>query len=348
LRNAEPYEAGLRLADRLLSYETDGNEARLETKRLALEAGTARHAAAISKLGWGDLAKTRPDVLDKDVGVEAIDALTLKVTFVDRAVPLVATAFRAVPRHAVKPGWTHPDRIVTSGPYALDRWTRDEVALRRVGRGPSPASIVLKVPVMGAEAWVLYEAGMLDWIDRDWVPEAKIEALKQSGDLRASAGPAVLSLVVAAKGPLAKESLKLGLSTAFDRAPLATAAGPGSIAAEGGRDLAAAMTAFLAEAPDLSKFPKINLLYWKSPEIEAVAKLVRDQLQNDLALRVRIDVREWPAYAKAFDEGDYDLALQLQVRPSGIPLVRPGTWTVAKAHVTIPESRRLVDVRLRK
>ncbi|MBI4565916.1 MAG: hypothetical protein HY716_14605 [Planctomycetes bacterium] len=406
IRQARAYTDSLRLADLLLAYDTEGPTGRKEIGALALAVASPRHAASLRKAAAqeadeevkADLqqaleaAARRADVTEASVGIEAPEARTLRVTlerpapgFVERASTL---PFAPVPEHVVRANrdrWTQPQHLVTCGPYRLEKWTRDEMVLVRAGASEGPPRILLRMLDRPAEAWPLYERGELDWLDRPLVPPERLESLRESGELRTAAiGPAICLRINAARDPFSKAPVRRAIAQAIDRARLVKSAWPGAeerTSMTGGdgcsapaRDLAAALTALVAESPDLSKFPRINFLYWKGFEAEAVAQALKEQLEENLAVRIRVDAREWPAYLQALETGEYDVALVAWVPEPGdplgfldlvtggrekgeatllneawlVPLLRGGDFVAAKPHVQVLPGWNLNRVRVKR
>ncbi|HKS16101.1 MAG TPA: ABC transporter substrate-binding protein [Planctomycetota bacterium] len=398
IKNARAWHEAEALAGRLLQYESEGPAGRLEIANAVKASGTKRHLAAVQaamRVEKNDeqLAalvvttlqlKDRADVDVSSVGIKAVDARTLRVTL---EIPhpgfpqLAATSpFRPVPEHVVaakRDQWMHPGNLATCGVFGVEKWTRQGLVLGRLLAGEGVARISLVSSDLTGEVWPLYERGAVEWIDRAFVPLEKIEALATAGEIRAVAGPGVIFL--RSKLEL-KPGLRRAIALSMDRAPLAKKAGPGSeetrSLAGGGeapaRDLVAALTALAAEFPDL-KVPRLRLLVWKDPVTEDLARAVRDQLEESLALSIRIDLREGQPYQAAVLAGDYDLALAsfapeagdpagvLDLFPEGrtvgeksllesalaVPLVREGEWFAAKPQVKAKPGDPLSKVALK-
>ena len=399
IKNARAWHEAEALSGRLLLYESEGPAGRAEIVRAAKEMGSKRHAGAMreaiavekdERLKAGleeslEAAGRREDLAGSAVGIRAVNARTLEVTLESpRAgfAQLASTSpFLPVPEHVVKARrdqWTHPDTLVTCGEYKLERWTRDGLVLARSGAGDGPARVAFATADRAADAWTLYERGVVDWLDRSLVPPEKLEALAASGELRSAPGAAVSFLRLSDK---VKPGLRRAIALGIDRAALAKRAGPGSVetrslagSAEGpARDLVAAMAALAGEFPDL-KLPRLRLLVWKDPAAEELARAVREQVEEALAVSVRIDLREGPPYRDAIAAGDFDLALTTFAPEAGdpagvldlfaegraagekpllesalaVPLVREGEWFVAKPRVQAKWGMPLSDVRLTK
>ncbi len=399
IKNARAWHEAELLAARLLLYESEGPAGRAEIAKAVGKLGSKRHAAAVRAAMDIEknseqqaalvvatlLMKDREDLDVSAVGIKAVDARTLRVTL-EAPRPgfaqLAATSpFLPVPEHVVaarRDQWIHPDNLVTCGDWGVEMWARGGLVLKRVAAGGGFVRIAFATADRIADAWPIYERGSVDWIDRSLVPPEKIEALVASGEIRSAPGPGVSFLRLNAT---MKAGLRRAVALAVDRAPLAKKSGPGSIEtrslARGGegpaRDLVAALAALAAEFPDL-KTPRLRLLLWKEPAAEELARAVRDQLEESLALSVRIDLREGPPYQAALAAGEYDLALASFTPEAGdpagvldlfaegrtlgekallesalaVPLIREGEWFAAKPRVDAKPGTPLSTVRLKK
>jgi ABC-type oligopeptide transport system substrate-binding subunit len=399
IRNARAFHDAARLADRLLLYESEGPSGRAEIARLAKESGSKRHAGGLKEAAAQEkggalkaaleealgAAERREDLGEAAVGIEAVDPRTLRVTLESPrpGFPELAatTPFLPVPEHVVRERrekWTHPQNLVTCGAYRLEKWIRDEIVLTRAGAGEGPGRISIRLRDRITEGWALYERGEADWIDASLVPPEKVESLVAAGEIRAAPGPAVMFLRFNAAS---KPGLRRAVALAIDRESLANKAGPGTAeartlagAAEApARDLAAALTALAEAYPDL-KAPRVRLLTWKGGLAEAAGRALREQLEETLALAVRLDLREGPAYLEALAAGEYDLAVAsfapeagdpsgaLDLLPEGralgekkvletalaVPLIREGLWFAAKPRVEARPGWPLWRTRLKK
>ena len=394
IKGARAWHGSQVLSARLLLYENSSPAERADIAQAVGRSGTRRHAAALLEAatdGAKDareaitVATGRDDLSLDSVGIKAVDARTLQVTLeAPRAgFPELAatTPFLPVPEHVVtakRDQWVHPGNLVTCGGFGVDKWTREGLVLKRALAGDGVNRVAFATMDRPVDVWPLYERGTIDWLDRSLVPPEKVEALVASGDIRSAPGSSVAFLRMNAS---TKTGLRRAIAQAVDRAPLAKKAGPGSAesrsltgGAEGpARDLAAAMTSLASEYPDL-KVPRLRLLTWKDPAAEELARAVRDQLEEALALAIRIDLREGPAYQVALAAGEYDLAMASFAPEAGdpagfldlftegralgeknlldeafaVPLVREGEWFAAKPRVQARWGMPLSDVRLKK
>lgn len=391
IAGAREYHDGLRLSRALLDYESTGNGGRDALIELAGSAGTGRHVAGLKAaaesegdpgrrgrlVNAAEQAESREDAVPESVGITAGMDRTLRIrgSFGPARREPLHLPWLPVPRHVVTAhpaDWTHPQHLVSCGPYRVEKWTRGEVSLVRAGAGASPSRVAILPLERPAEAWPLYEKGALDWIDGSLVPPEKLEALVKADELRSEPSASVWALQAMKRGALEKDGIRRAVAQGLLRSALAQAAGvrASEVASLEGvevpaRDLPAALAAIVTEHPDLSKFPRLNLLAPKGGPGEALAKLVREQLQGDLGLSVRLDLRERPAWEKAFAGGEYDLAVaEFFAPPKGdgdppdpmraaalkdcsvIPLVRTSRHDAAKSGVTAGPGHALADVRL--
>jgi ABC-type oligopeptide transport system substrate-binding subunit len=399
IKNARAWHDAESLAGRLLLYESEGPAGRAEIAQAVAKFGTKRHAGAVraaveiekNEEQKGALAaaavlmKDREDLEASAVGIKAVDERTLQVTLeLPRPgfAELAATSpFLPVPEHVVtakRDQWIHPANLVTCGTWGVEKWTRDGLVLARLLAGGGVAKVAFATADRASDAWALYERGSVDWLDGSLVPPEKIEALAAAGEIRSAPGASVSFLRLNDK---VKPGLRRAIAMTLDRAPLAKRSGPGSVEtrslAGGGegppKDLAAAMTALAGEYPDL-KVPRLRLLVWKDPAAEDLARAARDQLEESLALSIRIDLREAPPYQAALAAGDYDLALASFAPEAGdsagildlftegrrlgekallesgiaVPLVREGEWFAAKPRVNAKPGVPLSKVGLKK
>ncbi len=341
VRGAADYWEDRRIDQDLLNYESQSVSVQRAMELRFTERATARHAAALRSHGLGAAAAEaakRPDVDEKRVGVEAVDARTLRVVL-DAPRPtlpeeLAGPAFLPVPEKLVREKrdqWTHPQHIATNGPYRVERWTRDELALVRAS-GEGPERVVLALGDHVGSMFEAYERGRVQWIEPALVPSEKAADLARRGDRRAHANFTSWHLRLnTARGPCAKPGVRRALARAVDRGGQLRSAEPGAEAAVGlvppgvpgylgasapVQDLGAAVRALLAEAPDLTQFPRLNLLGPKGGVPQTVVFALKDQMEKNLGIRVRTDLREGPAYRKALDEGDYDLAYAAWTGPA--------------------------------
>jgi oligopeptide transport system substrate-binding protein len=323
-------------ADAILDQyaELKGAQPALVTERLAATA-RRRHGEALRRRGEEAAAKAaerRMDVDERDLGFEAADARTLRVTL-ERPTPWLphlVSLHPFVPLHekalAAGQGWVKPANIVTNGPYLFEEATPARIVLRRNPRywdpvlaaAPARIDAGLHSPEVALSK---YRDGALDWIAREQVPDA--EARKVEGRVRFDAWGVYFLRPNARRAPFDRPGARLAFARAVDRAPLAEAADASPAAAlvpagyPGWRgstapafDKAAAMEGLLKEAAfDLSTLPELELLAPDVLGLGATAEALKAQLEKTLGVRVRLQAMKLPAFMRAQAAGEFHLAL---------------------------------------
>lgn len=287
--------------------------------------------AAGAAVGAG---QERVPVRAEDVGVEAIDDWTLRVrtlTPVPFLPGLMAHQFfRPVPRRAIErhgDQWTQPERIVTSGPFTLERWDPyDRLVVVRSATYWDAARVRLdRITFVTVEAQTtmmnLYRAGEVDALPNHSVPAAWVDGLRGRRDyMNAPEAGAEYYAVNAAQAPMDDVRVRRALSLAIDRAALAdfrrTAAPleglvPGGVFA-GYRNPAgepfdpAGARALLAEAGftdpsgryDASRFPAdaVQITYNTSEANRQVAEFLQAQWKQNLGITLALRNMEFRTF----------------------------------------------------
>jgi oligopeptide transport system substrate-binding protein len=177
----------------------------------------------------------------QDLGVEAVDDFTLRVEFQSPAPffpNIVSTGpLAAVPRHVVQAAesfWTHPGRIVVSGPFQLEEWrSYDRVVLRKnpiyFNAGHVRLDEVCLLHVQDGVTNVnLFKAGEADAMSDSVLPPQFLPALRGSSELQVR--PALNSFFYAVnteKPHLNDVHLRYALNMAIDKNAIAKFAGVG-------------------------------------------------------------------------------------------------------------------------
>ncbi len=373
VRGALAFWEDRRLDQELLTFDSQPASERLAIANRWKDRATQRHANAIRGLAEAERetavraaldeaakAATRPDLDERAIGAEAVDARTLRVTLAATSPTLLeelaGPAFLPVPAQIVErklDQWTHPQNIATNGAYRVEKWTRDELTLLRAGpAGPERVTLVLGAHIAGAlEA---FARGQVQWIDRDLVPPESVPELVRKGDVRPFATFTMWHLSLnAAKGPCASSKIRAAIALAIDRSRVLKQAGTGCEAAVGlvppgcpgyvgasapVQDITAAIRHLLAEQPDLTKFPRLNFLGPKSHQSVVIA--MKEQLEKDLGIAIRLDLREWPAYREALDAADYDLAYGVWSGPTFDPAAFLAPFATGDAGKLLAEAGR--------
>ena len=324
-------------ADAILDQyeELKAGQAALVSERLAATA-RRRHVEALRRRKEelaAAAAERRVDVDEKDLGFEAVDARTLRVTL-ERRTPWLAHLLSLhvfVPLHAktletAGEAWVKPGTIVTNGPYLFEEATIARIALKRNPRYWDPALLEaparidagLHTPDLALEK---FREGKLDWIAREQVPEKEARTL--AGRTRFDGWGSYFLRANVKRAPFDRPGLRLAFARAVDRAPLAAAADaspatalvpPGFPGWRGSTapafDTASAMEGLLKETEfDLSKLPALELLAPDLLGLAATAESLRGQLEKSLGVRITLRVMKLPAYLKAAAAGEFHLAL---------------------------------------
>jgi oligopeptide transport system substrate-binding protein len=240
----------------------------------------------------------------------------------------------AVPRPLVEAhpfDWFLPGRIVTNGPFELERWrVGDRIRLRRSAsywnRDAIGVESIDALPVENSTtALNLYLTGDVDWLP-DY-PGDLSDALRQRSDHYS--GPAFIVYyyrVNTSRPPLDDARVRQALALAIDRETIVRdVLRLGQIAAHHivppgvpGYEPPPSLLGFdperaralLAEAgfPGGEGFPEIGILYNTLESHKVIAELIADQLRRNLGIRAKPYNQEWQAYLATTLAGEYDLA----------------------------------------
>ena len=131
----------------------------------------------------------------EDIGVEAVDEYTLRISLSQRApffLSLLPNSFFSVVHQATiekfGPAWTDPHNIVTSGPFTLEKWAPyDRIAVKRDPMYYDAASVKLDGIVFYAVVdnntiMNLYKAGEIDAMLNHGVPAQWLDAIASMKD----------------------------------------------------------------------------------------------------------------------------------------------------------------------
>ena len=343
VKNAESWRQSRLIDAALLEIDMLGPKGRAAALETAKAYATKRHAKRLLGLAFKDLeqklaaeaaaaAATREDVAEASVGAIAVDAKTLKVELV-RPLPwfpeiAAGAAWSPVPSETIRDHrntWTDAAKIVTNGPYALEKHTPNEIGLGRSksywNRTAGPDRVSLLRTGWPAEAMARYERMDIDWLIGELAHAEKSEPYEKKGEWRSYELFQTWYLRPnASKPPFDNVSMRRWLARGLDREKIAGAAKlsiakalvpPGiagySAAAVPARDLAAAWTELASSGVDLAKLPKLIVLVPKP--FAAIAEAVKAQVEADFPdLRIRMDAPDWPGYFKSLEAGDYHLA----------------------------------------
>ncbi|MBX3424881.1 MAG: peptide ABC transporter substrate-binding protein [Pirellulales bacterium] len=278
----------------------------------------------------------------RDVGVEVLDDLTLRLTLENPTsyflsllgfYPLFPVNQACVERHG-SPQWTYAENMVANGPYRQlfrryrDRtrlirsetyWDRDNVALETVD--------VLAVDSIYT-ALNLYLTGEADWIHE--APPNALRVMLEENPPRDDLNPAPMLntyyyLLNVRREPLDDVRVRRALSMAIDREEICTkilAVGeqpalslvppglPGYDPPETpGYDPAAARQ-LLAEAgyPGGRGFPRLEVSYNTHETHQLIAEVVRKQWERNLGIVVKGRNEEWGSFLASQRQSRFDVS----------------------------------------
>ena len=167
----------------------------------------------------------------EDIGVEAVDKYTVRISLVQQApffLGLLAhQVFRIVPRKTVEQWgnqWTRPEHIVTCGPFKLKSWKPyDEIVLERDPMYWDAAKVQLDeiyfYPVIdNSTVMNMYKVGELDAMYNHAVPNAWLHILKSKKDYMDKAEAAIDYLIVnTTKPPLNNPKVRKAFNLSIDK-----------------------------------------------------------------------------------------------------------------------------------
>ena len=267
------------------------------------------------------------------VAVRAVDPTTVefKLSGPGAYLPSVMALpwLAPLPAWAVDPGgaaWTEPDKLVTSGPYALAEWTKGkQVTLLRNPLHPDKDKVAierLRFPIVAdaGQAYTLFSNGALDSAP---VPDRELAGARGNSKgwtlQSVPTGCTTYIGVTLDKLPVDQAKVRQALARAIDRKALVEqvikSGVPTSHLAPRGVFGALAPDQALADfnADDARRLlseagfaegrglPPLTLAYntCDSPACatnKALAEALRDQWQKTLGIQVQLDSQDWPAY----------------------------------------------------
>ena len=294
----------------------------------------ARLFAANPKLKSFVAGKEFVPVRAEDIGVEAVDDYTLRITL-DQPAPffvklLAHQLFRVVPRKAIErygEAWTKPGNIITSGPFILQSHRPySEIVMVRNPYYWDAANVKLDklifYPIEDMTTMMnLYKAGYIDATYNHTVPTGWVDFVRRLKDYM-DAPEASISYVMinTTRPPMNDIRVRRAFSLAIDRQALAkylrvvkplTAFSPEGIFPNypqpKGEDfnpelarklLAAAGYRDAAGNYDPSKFPvsEVEYVYNTSDRNKEVAEFLQAQWKQNLGLTIPIRNMEWKTF----------------------------------------------------
>lgn len=338
-RNVGAYSDALR-AERILADA----EVSLENARFLVRAARADSAARLEKRAArssgesknvledaAKAAKSRRALRLEDLGFEAIDPKTLRLTL-ERPAPWLLQTLGFMALYPVKGS-------ATNGPYRVEKSDKGSLLLARI-RGAGPEKVVL-MSCKPEEAIARFDRGEIDWVDAESIPPEKLLKLAERKEFRYFDLWGTWFLRAnAERDPFRRVEVRRAFARATDRDPLVeivhrnTSSSlvppgfPGYRSPEVPRfSKSAAMESLLAAYPDITSAPAIELLAPEDsrPLAEALAK----QWTQNLGLEVKVKAMKAPAYARALAAGQYDLALSAWVGEFFDPASFLEPWTGA-------------------
>ncbi|HEX5706286.1 MAG TPA: peptide ABC transporter substrate-binding protein [Pyrinomonadaceae bacterium] len=298
------------------------------------EAGREKQFKANPKLEAAARGKEFVPVRAEDIGVEAIDDYTLRVTLARPAAYFIGLVphqfFRAVPRRAIEKfgvEWTQPANIVTCGPFRLKTWKpyneivvvkdptywdAERVRLQRIHFYPLEDQTTMMN---------LYKAGEVDATYNHTVPVAWLDHIQPLKDYMDAPEVAISYFQVnITKPPMNDKRVRKAFNIAFDKVALAkfrrptkpltafTPEGifPGYPQPKGDPFDPEKAKRLLAEAGyrdatgkyDPSKFPieQVMVTYNTSDSARQISEFVQAQWKQNLGLTVPIKNVEWKTF----------------------------------------------------
>jgi ABC-type oligopeptide transport system substrate-binding subunit len=280
----------------------------------------------------------------EDIGVEALDDYTLRVTLGQPAPYFLGLLphpfFRVVPRKAVErfgdAAWTRPEHIVTSGPFRLKRWRPyDELVVERDPMYWDAARVRLsEISFYPSESNTttmnLYKAGEVDATGNHFVPVSWLDEIRPLKDyMDAPEAATEFYNINVTKPPMDDVRVRKAFSLALDRRALAewrrivkplNGVTPEGIfqdyprPAGDGFDPARAKQ-LLAEAGyrgadgkfDPSKFPadEVDLSFNSAESLRITAEFLQQQWKQNLGITVPLRTMETKTFNSASARLEY-------------------------------------------
>jgi ABC-type oligopeptide transport system substrate-binding subunit len=195
------------------------------------EKGRTKRLAANVKLKAAVEGKEFVPVKGEDIGVEAVDKYTLRLSLIQPApffLGLLAhQVFRIVPRKVVEQfgdKWTQPEHIVTCGPFKLKQWVPyDRLVLERDPMYWDVANVKLDelyfYPIIDqSTAMNLYKVGELDAVYNHAVPNPWLHVMKFKKDYMDKAEAAIDYLIMnTTKPPLNNPKVRKAFNLSIDK-----------------------------------------------------------------------------------------------------------------------------------
>src|SRR5215213_3786453 len=195
------------------------------------EKSRAKRLDADAKLKAAVTGKEFVPVTAEDLGVEAVDKYTLRISLVQQApffLSLLAhQVFRIVPRKVVEQygdQWTQPEHIVTCGPFKLKTWVPyDKLVLERDPMYWDAANVRLDelyfYPIIdNSTVMNLYKVGELDAVFNHAVPNPWLDVVQSKKDYMDKGEAAIDYLVInTTKRPMDNPKVRRAFNLSIDK-----------------------------------------------------------------------------------------------------------------------------------
>jgi ABC-type oligopeptide transport system substrate-binding subunit len=276
---------------------------------------------------------------ERQVGMAAPDESTFVVhlaqpvpyfLFTTQYYTLLPVPRRVVDRYGQR--WTHPDHIVSNGPFVLESWRQGARFVfvknpRYWDAGSVRLNRVIALSVEDLNTCAnLYKAGVVDWNPSGYIPSQYIPYLRGFADFRTGLYQAVYFYSVnVTRKPFDDVWVRRALADAVDREAIArdllkgsrkawgnfapagypgyTHAQPQTFDPEKARECLAR-----AGYPGGRGFPKISILFNTSDDNRRIAEAVQAMWTRTLGIRVELSNQEWGSYLQSTVSLQYDVA----------------------------------------
>ena len=195
------------------------------------EKSRAKRLNADAKLKEAVAGKEFVPVKAEDLGVEAVDKYTLRISLAQQApfflLMLAHQIFRIVPRKVVEQygnQWTQPEHIVTCGPFKLKLWKPyDQIVLERDPMYWDAANVKLDeiylYPILdNSTVMNMYKVGELDAMYNHAVPNPWVHIIQTKKDYMDKAEAAIDYLIInTTKPPLNNPKVRKAFNLSIDK-----------------------------------------------------------------------------------------------------------------------------------
>lgn len=282
-------------------------------------------------------------VAAKDVGIEAVDDYTLRITLTQSAPFFLGLTphqfFRAVPQKAIEQfgkEWTQPAHIVTCGPFKVETWKPyDKLVVARDPMYWDAANVKLdRIAFYPGDdnptIMNMYKAGQVDAVLNHTVPAAWLDVVRPMKDYMDAPEVAIdYYQINCKKPPMDKKEVRKAFNMAIDKDALArwrkivkplTAFSPEGIfpgypqpkgdgfdPAKAKQLLAAAGYKDASGNYDPKKFPvdEIGIVYNTQESNRIVAEFIQAQWKQNLGLTVPLKNMEWKTFLDMRSKVEY-------------------------------------------